>query len=88
VVDPMSPMLHQLRARADRPVEFRLDSAAVDVFGLALAPSFLRAICSNRPNMILRGQGGSLPCARKAGAFGLQNRDFVIQPAFVDVTIP
>src|SRR6267378_631606 len=27
-------------------VEFRSGGAAVDVFGLALAPSFLRAICS------------------------------------------
>ena len=27
-------------------VEFRSDGAVVDVFGLALAPSFLRAICS------------------------------------------
>jgi hypothetical protein len=27
-------------------IEFRSDGAAVDVFGLALAPSFLRAICS------------------------------------------
>jgi hypothetical protein len=56
VVDPISPMLHQLRARAEKRersvanVEFRSRGAAVDVdqicFGLAPAPSFLRAICS------------------------------------------
>ncbi len=56
VVDPISPMLHQLRARAEKRersvahVEFRSCGAAVDVdqicFGLAPAPSFLRAICS------------------------------------------
>jgi hypothetical protein len=56
VVDPVSPMLHQLRARAEKRewsvanVEFRSRGAAVDVdqicFGLAPAPSFLRAICS------------------------------------------
>jgi hypothetical protein len=51
-------MLHQLRARAEKRersvanVEFRSRGAAVDVdqicFGLAPAPSFLRAICSIR----------------------------------------
>jgi hypothetical protein len=56
VVDPISPMLHQLRARAEKRersvahVEFRSCGAAVDVdqicFGLAPAPPFLRAICS------------------------------------------
>jgi hypothetical protein len=56
VVDPISPMLCQLRARAEKRersvahVEFRSCGAAVDVdqicFGLAPAPSFLRAICS------------------------------------------
>ena len=56
VVDPISPMLHQLRARAEKRersvgnVEFRSRGAAVDVdqicFGLAPVPSFLRAICS------------------------------------------
>ena len=56
MVDPTSPMLHQLRARAEERersianVEFRSRGAAVDVdqicFGLAPAPSFLRAICS------------------------------------------
>ena len=56
VVDPISPMLHQLRARAEKRersvanVEFRSRGAAVDVgqicFGVAPAPSLLRAICS------------------------------------------
>ncbi|MGY4284292.1 hypothetical protein ACVWXO_003512 [Bradyrhizobium sp. LM2.7] len=56
MVDPISPMLHQLPARAEKRelsvahVEFRSCGAAVDVdqicFGLAPAPSFLRAICS------------------------------------------
>src|SRR5439155_26002701 len=55
-VDPISPVLHQLRARAEKrersvaQVEFRSCGAAVDVdqicFELAPAPSFLRAICS------------------------------------------
>src|SRR5947209_15943938 len=50
VVDPISPMLHQLRARAEKRersvahVEFRSCGAAVHVdqicFGLAPAPSF------------------------------------------------
>ncbi|KRR22601.1 hypothetical protein CQ13_28770 [Bradyrhizobium retamae] len=57
LVDPISPRRHQLRARAEKrersvaSVEFRSRGAAVDVdqicFGLAPAPSFLRAICSN-----------------------------------------
>ena len=56
VVDPISPMLHQLRARAEKRersvanVEFRSRGAAVDVgqicFGVAPAPSLLQAICS------------------------------------------
>ncbi len=56
VVDPISPMLCQLCARAEKRersvanVEFRSRGAAVDVdqicFGLAPSPSFLRAICS------------------------------------------
>jgi hypothetical protein len=56
VVDPISPMLCQLCARAEKRersvanVEFRSRGAAVDVdqicFGLAPAPSFLRAIFS------------------------------------------
>ena len=56
MVDPISPMLHQLRARAEKRersvanVEFRSRGAAVDVgqicFGVAPAPSLLRAICS------------------------------------------
>ena len=56
VVDPISPMLCQLscasrkRERSVANVEFRSRGAAVVVdqicFGLAPAPSFLRAICS------------------------------------------
>jgi hypothetical protein len=56
VVDPISPMLHQLRARTEKRersvanVEFRSRGAAVDVgqicFGVAPAPSLLRVICS------------------------------------------
>ena len=56
VVDPVSPMLHQLCARSEKrewsvaSVEFWSRGTAVDVgqicFGVAPAPSFLRAICS------------------------------------------
>lgn len=55
VVDPISPILHQLRARVEKRersvahVEFQLRGAPIDVsqicFWLAPAPSFLRAIC-------------------------------------------
>jgi hypothetical protein len=55
-VDPISPMLRQLRARAEKRersvanVESRSQGAAVDLdqicFGVTPAPSLLRAICS------------------------------------------